>query len=227
MTAEQVFHLYRAYKFYYAGKIRFEHGRAVISHPPLIKQRDRQFYYRIAQKMGDAQIHALFIAGFFYRPHAYVSDFMTPEANRAALIFAGRQENGRVLMEHDLYELHKRLPDIDLQEWLYGIVDGKQTAMPGCIQDVIAGELPADLAAMLLLIPQRHLSYDWPAYWAALPDTGLGCHSWIDRLKTLDQLLRVHRTSWRSMTHELAEKFWNDLGQPLTPIKPHIAATLF
>jgi hypothetical protein len=226
MTAEQVFRLYRAYKFFYSGD---QPNFGALRHPVFAKQRDRQFYYRLAQKAGDAQIHALFMAGFFYHPHAYVADLVTPEAQMAALRFANRTENGTTLLEHELHDLKKRLP-ADLQGWLYGLDEyGKVlSAVPSCLHYVVTGELAADLACLLLLIPQRHLQYDWPAFWASQPDSGLGSHQLIDRLKKLDQLFNMHRLSWRLTTHTLARQFWTELGvDSLAPILAERQPSLF
>ena len=51
-----------------------------VSTPKLITQRDRQFYYRLATKLSDAQIHAAFLQAYFFKPTAYVSDVATPTA---------------------------------------------------------------------------------------------------------------------------------------------------
>src|SRR5690606_30231432 len=114
MTAEQVFKYYRIYKLYYQGKFDIKKYGGHIRTPPLIQQPDRRFYWRIAQKLDDAQIHALFTTGFFYNPSAYVADLATQQAFSAAIQFASRAENGRPLLEADLYALQKRLRAVDL-----------------------------------------------------------------------------------------------------------------
>lgn len=210
MTAEQVFKLYRGYKFFYQGHSRFsKDGTAILTHPPLLKQFDRQYYHRISHKMSDAQIYALFTLGFFFNPTAHVSDLMTPAAQKAAFAFAGRLENGAEVLRSDLYDLGKRLAGEDLPEWLYGS-DG--STMPPVLGDVINGVLPLDLACLLLLIPQQALAFDWLGYWAKQPDYGLGAHTWIHRLKKADQLIQMRHPHWRMMTHTLAREFWDSLG---------------
>lgn len=221
MTAEEVFKLYRAYKFFYSGK-HLDFDRYVnIKIPPLIQQRERQFYYRIAQRLNDATVHALFTVGFFFAPKAHVSTLATPDAFAAALSFAGRAENGDTLLQHDLYELKKRFVDhatcqcttglqVDLAAWLYG---EPGELIPTCVQDIINGDLPLDIACMLLLVPQPSMSYNWPETMATHPDdAGLGASPWIDRLKKVDQLLRLHRPLWRLTAHRLSTEFWGTIN---------------
>jgi hypothetical protein len=225
VTAEQVFKFFRAYKFFYAGDYDFrKYGGNPPPAPPLIKQHDRQFYYRIAQKMSDPQIHALFTSGFFFNPRAHASDFVSPTAFSAALAFAGRHENGVELMKADLYALRKRLLPEDVLDWLYG---SEGSSIPPVLGEVIGGELPPDLACVLLLIPQADLQYQWVTYWQAQPNFGLGAHPWIDRLQRLDQLLNMHRPMWRMTTHALAKDFWHSLDvTTLSPIT-HSDVSLF
>jgi hypothetical protein len=209
VTAENVYKFYHAYKFFYDGRYDITKYHGALKLKPLIQQRDRQYYHRIAHKLQDAQIHALFSVGFFFNPKAHSSDFVTPDAQRAALAFAGRAENGPVMLRADLYHLGNRLRDEDdLMNWLYAL----DASMPGCLGDVISGTLPLDLACALLLIPQPTLGLQWTAYWSEQPDLGLGPHPWIARLKKLDQLLRMQRPGWRMLAHELATEFWTALG---------------
>lgn len=220
VTAEDVFKYYRGYKFYCLGRCRLEDGKPIIKPaPPLITQKDRRFYHRLSQKLTDPQIHSLFLYEFFFNPDAHVSTMATPDAFRRGLLFNGRGENGRTLIENDLYELKKSLStEEDVQEFLYGIRDGEQGIMPGCLQAVIARELPIDLACMLLMHPVPELELDWAAYWKAQPDLGLGARSWVTRLERLHVLLKASRRLWKtSQPAELAASFWHSLDLPLTP----------
>ena len=221
MTAELVFKHYRAYKLYYSGEFDalLKYNKQVTT-PPLSNQLDRQFYYRIAQKLSDNQIHALFSHGLFFNPAAHISDLATPTAQHAALVFASRPENGETMIHHDLFELHKRLaPPVDIDAWLYGEIMGSQRAsVPECMQMVINGELAPDIACMVLLIPQPAKQYNWPDAFTPSGVTGLGVLPWIDRLKRLDRLISSHRPGWRIMTHELAMTFWD--GMPYSTLAP-------
>jgi len=209
MTPEQVFKHCRAYKIYYGpGKYDIRKYGSHIKTTPFIEQRDRQFYYRLSTKLNDAQIHALFTSGFFFNPKAHISDFVTPDAQQAAIRFASRGENGATLLQHDLYELAKRLKETDTIEWLYG----ESSIMPPCVGEIISGELPLDLACLLLLIPQQEYHYHWTAHFDQQDDLGLGPKPWIDRLKKADILLSMHRQLWRLTTHKLAKEFWGTLG---------------
>ncbi len=246
MTAEHVFKFYRAYKFFYAGKSHELEKYASIKCPALIEQRDRSFYYRISQRLNDPTIHALFTCGFFYNPRAHVSALATPDAMSAAMVFAGRSENGNTLIAHDLYELHKKFTDkctgcggtgrtdnhvtgevecgdcdgggrtlLDIDAWLYGERDGNSRALlPECIQQVISGELPLDLACLLLLIPQPARHYDWlnDMEIESPDDMGLGARPWMERLIKADQLLRLQRPTWRLDSRHFASEFWETLG---------------
>jgi hypothetical protein len=227
VTPENVFHNYRGYKFYYNGDIKFERGTFIIHHPPYIEQRERQWYYKLSVKLNDAQIHALFTVGFFFNPRAYITQLVTPEAQRAGLLFAGRAENGDTLWQQDLYELRKRLDDVDA--WLYGERDesGTRAMMPGCLQEVIAGIFPLDLATALLLIPQPDLQFDWSSYWTQQPQHGLGPQPWIARLRCADQLIAYHR-QWRFAAHTLATEFWHSLqAESLAPVTVDVTPSLF
>jgi hypothetical protein len=216
MTAEAVFKFYRAYKFFYRPGGYNDLARyAAITCPPLIQQRERQFYYRISQQLNDSTIHALYTYGFFFNPGAHVSALATPDAFSAALSFAGRAENGTTLLQHDLYELKKRLSSglvsAGIDTWLYGELDstGNRPMMPPCVQDIISKDLPLDIAALVLLIPQKDLDLHWGMEMWRENDMGLGAQLWIDRLKKLDLLLRANRPGWRMQSHELARDFWH------------------
>ena len=236
MTADQVFKYYRAYKFFYAGTYNDLQRYANIKCPPLLNQKDRQFYYRIARTLNDTSIHALFTTGFFFKPRAHISDLASRDAWSTALTFASRAENGETLFQADLYELKKHLSSIsDIDAWLYGESDnGKRVLIPGCIQDVITGFLPLDIACLVLLIPQTDLNYHWldtielgngDDGWG---DMGLGAMPWVDRLKKLDQLLNIQRPLWRLTTHRLAKDFWHSFGlQTLAPTPVHTEPSLF
>lgn len=232
MTASHVFKFYRAYKFFFGGKhfdiTRYEN----IPCPPLIEQRDRSFYYRISQRVNDATVHALFTIGFFFNPRAHVSTLATPENFSAALAFAGRAENGTTQLTHDLYELAKRFNTYEsIDVWLYGEKDnGHRALIPPCIQEVISGELPLDLACLLLLIPQPDLSYHWlNSIELDSDDMGLGVIPWSDRLQKVDQLLRVHRPMWRLHSQQIAKAFWHSFAlSSLAPSTlPRPEASLF
>lgn len=222
MTAERVFKLYRAYKFFYASKYT-EHnalGRYEnITCPPLIQQRDRQFYWRISQKLNDATVHALFTVGFFFQPTAHVSTLTTPDAFSAALSFAGRAENGETLLQHDLYDLGRPYQepgddkDALLQTWLYS------GTTPECIRQLITGDLPIDIACILLLVPQPDLHFDWAKTMDARDDMGLGASVWLDRLKKVNQLLEDQRPDWRGTAARLSTEFWHSLDADIMPLK--------
>lgn len=224
MTAETVFKFARVYKMYYQGRYDFKLYKGGMKMPPLIKQPDRRYYHRFAQKLNDDQIHALFTLGFFFNPRAHVSDFASPDAEKAAVVFASRSENGRTLLEHDLYALSQRLKTVDIDAWLYGEVlspHNTRALMPPVLQEVINGELALDTACLILLIPQPSLSYHWPAAMEPRDKAcmGLGPSEWIARLKLLDQLLLRQRPGWRNLTWGLASEFWSNL--PVTSLAPH------
>lgn len=225
MTAENVFRFYRAYKFYYQGKYDLMKYGPAMKSPPLINQADRRFYYRISQKLADEQIHGLFTVAFFHHPNAYVADLVSPDALQAGMQFAARAENGRTLLEHDCYTLRKHLATVNLDEWLYGEWMGTQrVAIPECLQMVINGELPLDLAAILLLVPRKELDYHWTAQFS---DGALGAGEWIGRLKCADQLIRLQRPGWRQLAWSVSEQFWTELAIPsLAPEHRRVQTTL-
>ena len=216
MTADTAFKLCRAYKLFFDGKYNFARYKGGLKMPPLIQQRDRQCYYRIAQKLTDPQIYALFTVAYFFKPKAYVMDLVTPEAFSAGVAFASRAENGATLLEHDLYALTKTLAHTDLDAWLYGErIEGTRAAIPECMQMVINGEMPLDSAALVLLIPQPNLEYNWTQEFAATETTGLGLGPWLTRLKKVDQLIRLQRPGWRILSHQLAKEFWVTMKYPV------------
>lgn len=215
MTAETVFKFYRAYKLFFAGNYDFRKYGGHVKTGPLLNQPERRFYYRISQKLNDAQVHALFTTSFFHKPDAHVSSLVSPDAFSRAVAFASRAENGRTLLEHELYDLRKRLQDVDLDVWLYGEHMGPaRTSIPECLQEVISGQLPLDLAALLFLIPQPALQYHWKAFFSSPTAMNFGPGPWITSLGRVDTLLQLQRTSWRITSHALAKDFWTSLNVP-------------
>lgn len=230
MTAEQVFKWSRVYRLYYAGKYDFKKYKGGMKMPPLIKQPDRVYYYKIAGRLTDAQIHALFLVGFFFAPTAHISALASPKAIEAGVEFASRGENGRVIMEHTLYDLSKQLATTDLDQWLYGEwVDDERASMPECMQDIMSGKLPLDVAACLLLIPQSQFGYNWTEHFKPVEDMGLGIGPWIQRLRRLDYLLPAQRPGWRMLAHELSTAFWTAMARQssLRPVERQTPAGLF
>ena len=234
MTAENVFKWSRVYQLYYAGKYDFKRYKGGMKMPLLIKQPDRAYYYKIAGRLSDAEIHAMFLVGYFFAPHAHISAMATPKAISAGMEFASRGENGRTLLEDNLYDLSKTLADVKLDEWLYGEWVGDvrtskftRTSMPECMQMVLKGELPLDLAALLLLIPQSEYGYNWPEHFKHIEDSGLGIAPWITRLKRMDMLLVTQRPGWRLLSHELSKGFWKSVGCPLVPARRESANSLY
>lgn len=122
MTAEHVFMYAKSYRMYFAGdSYDFMKYRGHIKTPPLLSQRDRQFYYRLSTKLNDEQIHATFLMTYFYKPTVYIADVCTPENMDAGIRFASRAENGVTLFAHELYDLRKSIPHEDLYEWSTGV----------------------------------------------------------------------------------------------------------
>jgi hypothetical protein len=143
---------------------------------------------------------------------------VTPDAFADAIAFASRAENGKTLLEHDLYELAKSLRTLDLDAWLYGEWQGTTRAsIPECLQMVINRDLPLDLAAILFLVPRPELDYHWVEQFGQQTTFGLGPAEWIDRLKRADQLIRLQRPGWRAMAWDVSKTFWTELGLPLSP----------
>jgi hypothetical protein len=221
MTAENVFKWARVYRLYYAGKYDFKKYKGGMKMPPLIKQPDRVYYYKIAGRLTDAQIHALFLVGFFHNPSAHISDLATPKATAAAVEFCSRGEGGQTVQEHTLYDLSKQLAGKDLDAWLYGEWIGKERAsMPECVQSVIKGELPLDTAALLLLIPQPEFGYNWMEHFADVEDSGLGLGPWLQRLKRMDQLLVAQRPGWRMLAFHCSGAFWKAIAESHGTLQP-------
>jgi hypothetical protein len=235
MTAEQVFIYYRAYKFFYKAKAPTDFEKyTAIKCPPLIEQKDRQFFHRIANRLSQDTVHALFISSFFYQPNAYIANIATPDAFEKAMLFAGRWQNADTLLEHNLYQLKKRFVDDTVDgltpileyptDWLYG---KGGTTLPPVIQDVIAGDLPLDLACILLLVSQPDLKYHWLQ---DIPpdDSGLGTGPWVDRLKKADRLISFVRPAWRLTAQRLSKEFWHSLNLPsLAPAVTSVESSLF
>ncbi len=222
MTPNEIFRLYRGYKFFYDDAAKFTNeGKPILKHPPLESQHDRQYFHRLAHKLADNVVHALFTVGFFYNPRAHVSELTSPEALKLALVFAGRGENGPTMLSHDLYDLSRPYmePGDDkealLRTWLYG---ERGQVIPDCLMSVINGNMALDVASLIFLIPQPTLDYNWSAHWLALPDLGLGAQPWIRRLLKTDQLLRMQRPWWRVASHTLAREFWDSMS--LTSLAP-------
>ena len=228
MTAENVFKWSRVYRLYYAGKYDFWKYKGGMKMPPLIKQPDRAYYYKIAGRLSDAEIHAMFLVGYFFAPHAHISAMATSKAISAGMEFASLGENGQTLLEDNLYALSKTLVDKDLDAWLYGEWIGSvRASMPECMQMVLKGELPLDLAACLLLIPQSEYGYNWPEHFKQIEDSGLGIAPWITRLKRMDMLLVTQRPGWRLLAYELSQGFWKSLGKQMSPSVRQSANTLY
>lgn len=221
MTAEQVQMYAKAYRLYFSGSYNFPKYKGQIATPPLLKQRDRQFYYRLAKKLDDEQIHATLLLTYFYKPQGFIGDACTPEAISAGIRFASRVENGLELLKSDLYELRKRLtPDI-LTDWLYGepLADGTRSQIPPCLGEVIAETLPLDVACILFLIPQPSIHYHWIDYWNTQPSaqSSFGIAPWIDRLQKVDQIIHWRRLQWRRHGHLLSRGFWMSYQRVLDP----------
>jgi hypothetical protein len=227
VTAETAFKFYRVYRLFFQGRYDLVRYKGSMKMPPLIQQRDRVFYHKIANKLNDVQVHALYSIIFFHNPTAYVTDCVTPEAFSAAVAFAARAESGRTLLDAECYELKKTLQGVNLDDWLYGEkIEGVRTSMPECMQMVISKALSPDLAAILLLVPQKAQEYEWVKWHRAQPGAGLGVQAWITRLQALDQLVKLARTGWRSMAWDISEKFWKDFGN-LAPVVQSVPASLF
>ena len=150
----------KSYRLYFSSEgYDFMKYKGHVSTPKLITQRDRQFYYRLATKLSDAQIHAAFLQAYFFKPTAYVSDVATPTAIQAGIEFASRAEHGTSVLGRDLYTLRKAIAPADLDQWLYGaFFDGFRATLPVCIEELVGRTLPVDVACLLLLIPRTESS---------------------------------------------------------------------
>lgn len=210
MTTEDTIKFGKAYKLYFStDTYDYPKYRGEIKTSPLLHQRDRSFYYRLSRKLNDAQIHAAFLHTYFYQPNAYIADVLTPEALDAGIALASRAELGERRLKMDLYDLRKRLKPRDIDAWLYApVVGNERAALPVCLEELLAKQLPIDLACLLLLIPQNGQS--WVSYWDAHePATAsFGVRPWLTRLRKADQLFYLYRPHWRQMTHSLSELFW-------------------
>jgi hypothetical protein len=184
-----------------------------IKTPPLISQRDRQFYHRLSTKLNDEQIHATFLVSYFYKPTAYIADVCTAENMDAGIRFASRAENGVTQFAHELYDLRKSVRPEDLYEWLYGSED---SILPGCVQSLINKELPIDLACLLLLIPRDELDYRWARHYEETEpaNSSFGIRPWITRLRKADQLILWRRVAWRQFSYKLSQSFWSSYQLP-------------
>ena len=225
MTAEDVCMYAKSYRLYFRSESHdFIKYHGYITTTPLIKHRDRQYYYRLANKLNDEQIHATLLLAFFFNPSGYIVDACTPEALSAGIAFAARAENGPTVFKHDLYALRKALPKTALDDWFYGaFIDGTRETMPGCIGSIIRKELPLDLAAMLLLVPHAELNYAWAAYWEHREPVGsmFGVRPWLSALRKADQLINWRRPGWRRIAHTYSRGFWGSYQQSLGPLHEH------
>jgi hypothetical protein len=224
MTPEQVFMYSKSYRLYFSSEgYDFMKYKGHVSTPKLITQRDRQFYYRLATKLSDAQIHAAFLQAYFFKPTAYISDVATPTAIQAGIEFASRAEHGTSVLGRDLYTLRKAIAPADLDQWLYGaFFDGFRATLPVCIEELVGRTLPVDVACLLLLIPRTESQYHWAQYWETREPLGstFGVRPWLSRLRKADQLLNWQRPTWRQYTHKLSSMFWASYQeQSLTPNK--------
>lgn len=207
----------KSYKLYFTtNSYDFLKYQGHTKTPPLISQRDRQFYYRLSVKLNDEEIHAAFLLAHFYKPTTYIADICASESLSAAVSFAARAENGVRQLAHDLYDLRKRLTDDDVHDWLYA---PKDASIPHAIEALVAKELPIDLACLLLLIPQPERGLHWTQYWTQREpaNTSFGVRPWLDRLRKADQLLYWRRPQWRQHTHALAERFWSSYNCEIVP----------
>jgi len=214
MTPEQVYQYSTAYRLYFStDSYDFIKYRGVVKRGVFMQQRDRQFYYRLATKFNDAQIHAALMLAYFFKPKAYIADVVASENMQAGLDFSTRSENGMPLYLANLYDIRKRLTPDKLDAWLYAplLADGTRAVLPSCLSDILNKSLPVDLACALLLIPQDAYDYHWPQYWELREPAGFtfGVRPWLARLRKFDQLLAWHHSTWRHDAHALAKRFWS------------------
>lgn len=232
MTPEDVFECYRAYKFHYAGTYDYLKYRGKIKSPALIDQRDRTYFHRIANRLTDPAIHALFMYGFFFSPKAHISELATTDMLSQGLVWSGRIENGYPLLKADVYKLTQRIHPDALDNWLYGAIhtNGTRDTMPGCVRDIIGKRLPIDLAASLLLVPIPERSYAWITYWEQHEAVSLqlGPFPWITRLQQFDMLLHYQWAAWRTVSYTIAHETWAHYTDiDITPIVPDKESALF
>ena len=226
MTAEQVFKCYRAYKMFFLGTFDIKKYGHNIRTSPLERQPERYHYEKLARKLPDAHIHALFMHEFFFNPNTFITDLTTSKAMSRALVLGSRAENGRPLLEAELYEVAKQITPQTWETWLYGQLFGTKRAVPECLSDVIAQRMSLDVASLVLLIPQPMYHYHWRKWHDAHPQQLVS--NWIARLHCYDQLLARTRTGWRVMSHELAGAFWTGVNIPqLIPAEPQKQAFSF
>lgn len=211
MTTEEAIKYGKAYKLYFSTEsYDYAKYRGEIRTGPLLQQRDRSLYYRLSRKLNDAQIHATLLHTYFYNPHAYITDALTPQAIDAGIALASRAELGERRLAMDLYDLRKRLTPQLIEPWLYAPMMGHERAgLPGSIEELLARALPLDLACLLLLIPQNGQQFveHWIAHEPA--NASFGVRPWLTRLQKADQIFYLYRPNWRSMTHKLSALFWN------------------
>jgi len=225
MTSEEVFMYSRAYRLYFSSNsYDFIKYKGQIKTPPLIQQKERQFYYRLATKLNDEEIHATFLTTHFFKPTAFITDVCSPESIQAGVAFASRAENGAQGLANHLYTVYKQFQTEDIEAWLYGAWMGnKRASMPNCIGQLITKDLSIELAVLLLMIPHSDLGYDWVKYWEHRDPTkaSFGVHPWITRLQKADQLIRLTRGDWRQLSFKYSEAFWKrfDCAPPVDVIE--------
>lgn len=224
MTPEQVYQYSTAYRLYFStDTYDFIKYRGVVKRGVFMQQRDRQFYYRLATKFTDAQVHATLMLAYFFKPKAYIAEVVASSNMQAGLDFSTRSENGMPLYLSNLYELRKRLTPDMLDAWLYAerLTDGSRSVLPSCIADIVNRSLPLDIACALLLIPQEDYEYHWSHYWETREPAGFtfGVRPWLSRLRKFDQLLAWHNPAWRRNSQNIAKRFWSSYGLSLLPVE--------
>lgn len=230
MTPENVMMFCKSYRMYFSTeKYDFIKYQGHVKVSPLIEHKDRRAFYRLSQKLNDAQIHATLLLTHFHNPTAYVTDAIDPVRMQEGVAFASRAENGTRVLLNDLYEIRKSFKDTDLLDvWLWGreLPSGGRAAIPECLNQVVKGSLSLDLASLLLLIPQTP-TLNWPAIWDAreTPRKVFGACNIIDRLKKADQLINWQRPGWRHQSHKIAHAFWSSF--PSLPEPPEVSRSLF
>lgn len=224
MTPEQVCLLYRAYRLYYQDKYDFAKYKGKMKDPGNISAtHEYGMYRRIATKLNDEQVHALFTLGFYYHPSAYIADFAGDDALKNAIRFAERHRHGDVLYDAEIGQLLNAInhDGHDMQAWLYGVDlgNGQRASMADVIDDIAHGIVSPDMACMLLLVPYENLN--WPQYWKdrGEPIPGLGMITAIRQLERLDRLLYIQRTAWRTIAYDVNLRFWPNVRHNIYTIQ--------
>lgn len=211
MTAEQVYKISKAYRLYFTADYDIFKYRWNVKTGPFMQEPRRQFYYRLANRLSDTQIHATLTVAHFFKPEIYITDIVNQEHLDAGVLFDSRRENGMQLYCNDLYTLRNTVKGKDLDAWLYGaFIDGERSSVPGCLTDILNRSLPLDLACLLLLVPRPESDYNWIKYWEQREPsvTSFGVRPWIERLMKVDRLLQEQRINWRGTAHKLSKTFW-------------------